>query len=245
MSTKIIMVGSKGRMGQTILNLARADKNFEVVGEIDMGDDLASVINKADVVIDFSHHSTTLATAQTAAKAGKILVIGTTGHSDADKKKVLELSAKIPMIFSSNYSVGVNMLFYLTRKTAESLGESYDQEVVEMHHRMKKDSPSGTAKSLVEILCDVKKKSYDELARHGRVGDVGQRTSSEIGVHAIRGGDVVGDHTVIFATPGERLELTHKASSREAFGKGALRATQWLIGKKAGLYTMFDVLGIE
>lgn len=228
-----------------IINLANENPDFEVVGEIDMGDDLESVINDADAVIDFSHHLTTLNVAQIAAKAGKALVIGTTGHTDEEKKKVLDLSKKIPMILASNYSVGVNVLFHLTRKAAEILGEKYDQEVVEMHHRMKKDAPSGTAKTLAEILCEVKDQQYAEFAKHGRVGDTGERTTHEIGVHALRGGDVVGDHTVIFATKGERVELAHKASSREAFASGALRAAKWLAEKKAGLYTMADVLELE
>lgn len=232
-------------MGQTILQLANAGEVFDIAGEVDMGDDLSAVIDQADVVIDFSHHLATLNVAQLAAKAGKALIIGTTGHADAEKKKIVELSSKIPMIFTSNYSVGVNVLFFLTRKAAEILGENYDQEVVEMHHRMKKDSPSGTAKSLVEILCDVKNKSYAELAKHGRVGDVGPRTPSEIGVHALRGGDVVGDHTVMFATEGERVELTHKLSSRNALAGGALRAAQWLVDQKPGFYTMADVLGLK
>jgi len=156
------------------------------------------------------------------------LVIGTTGHSEAEQSKIKNQKSKIPIVWSSNYSTGVNTLFWLTRKAAEILGPAFDLEVVEMHHRLKKDAPSGTAKSLAEILADVRKQQLDDVARHGRVGIVGERTSSEIGMHSIRGGDVVGDHTVIFANTGERLELTHKASSRDTFANGALRAAQWV-----------------
>jgi 4-hydroxy-tetrahydrodipicolinate reductase len=143
-----------------------------------------------------------------------------------------------------NFSVGVNALFWLTRKAAELLGRDFDLEIVEMHHRMKKDAPSGTAKRLTEILCEVRDFWFHEHVRHGREGIVGARPPHQIGVHAIRGGDVVGDHTVIFAGRGERLELTHKASSRETFAAGALRAAQWIIGKPPGRYTMEDVLGL-
>ncbi|MFH1067088.1 MAG: 4-hydroxy-tetrahydrodipicolinate reductase [bacterium] len=245
MKIKMIMVGAQGRMGQTILRLAKQNPDFEVAGEVDMGDNLASVVNKADVVIDFSHHSATVDVAQTTAKAGKTLVIGTTGHSDAAKKAVLDCGKQIPLIFASNYAVGVNILFYLTRHVAEVIGDSFDQEIIEMHHRMKKDAPSGTAKTLAEILCEVQGRSYADDVRHGRVGEPGERTKREIGMHALRGGDVAGDHTVIFAADGERLELTYRASSRDAFATGALRAAKWLIGKPAGVYSMFDVLGLK
>jgi 4-hydroxy-tetrahydrodipicolinate reductase len=149
------------------------------------------------------------------------------------------------MVWSSNYSTGVNTLFWLTRKAAEILGPDFDLEVVEMHHRLKRDAPSGTAKSLAEILAQVRKLQLNEAARHGRHGIVGERTPGEIGVHSIRGGDVVGDHTVIFANTGERVELTHKASSRETFANGALRAALWAVKQKPGLYDMQDVLGLK
>ena len=148
-------------------------------------------------------------------------------------------------MLASNYSTGVNTLFWLTRKAAEILGPDFDLEVVEMHHRLKKDAPSGTAKSLAQVLADVRHLQLEEAARHGREGIVGERTRNEIGVHSIRGGDVVGDHTVIFANNGERVELTHKASSRETFANGALRAAQWVVGQKPGLYDMQDVLGLK
>ena len=149
------------------------------------------------------------------------------------------------MVLSSNYSTGVNTLFWLTRKATEILGTDYDLEVLEMHHRLKKDAPSGTAKSLAEILADVRKQQLSKVARHGREGIVGERTAEEIGIHSIRGGDVVGDHTVVFATNGERVELTHKASSRDTFANGALRAAAWVVKQKPGVYDMQDVLGLR
>ena len=158
--------------------------------------------------------------------------------------KIRQAANSIPIVFAPNFSVGVNTLFWLTRKAAEILGPGFDLEVVEMHHRLKKDAPSGTAKRLAEILTEVRKLDYHTDARHGRHGIVGERTDAEIGVHAIRGGDVVGDHTVIFATAGERVELTHKASSRETFARGAIRAAKWAAGKAPGLYDMQDVLGL-
>ncbi len=172
------------------------------------------------------------------------MVVGTTGHTEAERQELLALGGEIPLVWSSNFSTGVNVLFWLTRKAAEVLGPDYDLEIVEMHHRLKKDAPSGTARTLAQILVDVRRGQLDKLLRHGRAGMVGERSATEIGMHSIRGGDVVGDHTIIFAAPGERVELTHKASSRETFASGALRAAQWVVGKKAGIYDMQDVLGL-
>ena len=243
--TKIIIIGSKGRMGQALVACAKKIHGLEIVAEIDQGDDLATVISKCDVVIDFSAHAATVAVAKLCAKHKKGLVIGTTGHTDTDTFEIKQNKAKIPIVWASNFSTGVNTLFWLTRKAAEILGPDFDLEVVEMHHRLKKDAPSGTAKSLAEILADVRKLHLDHAARHGRHGIVGERTLGEVGIHSIRGGDVVGDHTVIFANVGERVELTHKASSRDTFANGALRAAQWLVKQKPGLYDMQDVLGLK
>lgn len=242
---KLVINGSKGRMGQTIIGLAKQDAGFSVVGEVDLGGDIDAVAAKADVIIDFSLHNATLAAARAAAKNKTALVIGTTGHTPDEKKQVLGMTRDIPVVWAANYSTGVNTLFYVTRKVAEILGPGFDQEIIEMHHRLKKDAPSGTAERLAQILAEVKQKQLKELARHGRVGIVGERTRDEIGIHAIRGGDVVGDHTVIFAAPGERVELAHKASSRETFARGSLRAAKWIVGKPAGLYDMQDVLGLK
>jgi 4-hydroxy-tetrahydrodipicolinate reductase len=243
--TKIIITGSKGRMGQMLLNCAARIPELEVVGTIDQGDDLGAVIDRADAVIEFSFHSATLGIAEVCARHRKAIVIGTTGHSADEKAKIVALKSQIPMVMASNFSTGVNTLFWLTRKAAEILGPNFDLEVVEMHHRLKKDAPSGTATTLLEILADVRKLQLEDALRHGRKGITGERTQNEIGIHALRGGDVVGDHTVIFAATGERVELTHKASSRETFAHGALRAAQWVVPQTPGLYDMQDVLGLK
>ncbi|SRR5581483_3893332 len=243
--TKIIITGSKGRMGRALVACAARNPELVVAGQIDAGDDLKTVIDAGDVVIDFSSHNATPGIAALCAERGKAMVIGTTGHSDAGKSQITNLKSKIPIVLASNFSTGVNTLFWLTRKAAEILGPDFDLEVVEMHHRLKKDAPSGTATTLVEILADARKLQLKQSLRHGREGIVGERTASEIGMHSLRGGDVVGDHTVIFATNGERVELTHKASSRETFANGALRAAQWVVKQKPGLYDMQDVLGLK
>ncbi|HET7626451.1 MAG TPA: 4-hydroxy-tetrahydrodipicolinate reductase [Verrucomicrobiae bacterium] len=242
---KIIITGSNGRMGRALLACAANIPELQVVGQIDQGGNLAAVIGQADVVIDFSSHSATPGIAQLCAENKKALVIGTTGHSDAEQSEIKNQKSKIPIVWSANYSTGVNTLFWLTRKAAEILGPDFDLEVVEMHHRLKKDAPSGTAKSLAEILADVRHRQLESVVRHGRVGIIGERTREEIGIHSIRGGDVVGDHTVIFANTGERVELTHKASSRDTFANGALRAAQWVVNQKPGIYDMQDVLGLR
>jgi len=243
--TKIIITGTKGRMGHALAACAKKLNTLEIVGQVGHGDDLASVISKGDVVVDFSMHSATPGIAELCAKNKKAMVIGTTGHSDAEKKAISNFQSAISMVWASNFSTGVNTLFWLTRKAAEILGPDFDLEIVEMHHRLKKDAPSGTAETLAGILADVRNLQLDKAARHGRTGVVGERTQAEIGIHSIRGGDVVGDHTVIFANTGERLELTHKASSRETFANGALRAALWVVKQKPGIYNMQDVLGLK
>lgn len=243
--TKLIITGAKGRMGRALVAGAERNPDLQVVGQIDLDSDLAHVIKDGDVAIDFSFHDATLAIARICADHGKALVIGTTGHSPEDKSQISSFKSRIPIVWASNYSTGVNTLFWLTRKAAEILGPGFDLEVIEMHHRLKKDAPSGTATTLAEILAEVRKQQLKEVIRHGRHGIVGERTSTEIGMHSLRGGDVVGDHTVVFAANGERLELTHKASSRETFAAGALRAAQWIVKQKPGLYDMQDVLGLK
>ncbi len=243
--TRVLINGSKGRMGQSLLTCAASMPDIQVIAGVDVGDELIAAIHECDVVIDFSFHSVTPRVARLCVEKHKALVVGTTGHSEADKAVLREAAGVIPMVWASNFSTGVNTLFWLTRKAAEILGPSFDLEVVEMHHRLKKDAPSGTATTLLEILGEARKVQLDKALRHGRHGIVGERTSSEIGVHALRGGDVVGDHTVIFATQGERVELTHKASSRDTFANGALRAAQWIVGKHPGIYDMQDVLGLK
>jgi len=242
---KVIINGYKGRMGQALVNCAPQHRGLELAGKVDAGDDFAAIIGQSDVVIDFSSHAATVDVAALCARHKKALVIGTTGNSDTDTFEIRRLAKEIPMVWASNFSTGVNTLFWLTRKAAEILGPDFDLEVIEMHHRLKKDAPSGTAKTLAEILAEVRKLKLNEAARHGREGIVGERTQSEIGVHSIRGGDVVGDHTVVFANTGERVELTHKASSRDTFANGALRAAEWVVRQKPGIYDMQDVLGLK
>lgn len=242
---RLLINGAKGRMGQTLVACAKEEPRLEIVAQVDVGDDFNGAIAQCDAVVDFSHHSTIEPVLARCLEGRKTLVIGTTGHTDDQIAAIRHAAAMIPIVFAPNYSVGVNTLFWLTRKASEILGPSFDLEVIEMHHRLKKDAPSGTAKRLAEILAEARALDYAKDARHGRHGIVGERTDGEIGVHAIRGGDVVGDHTVIFAANGERVELTHKASSRETFAHGALRAALWAAGQPAGLYDMQDVLGLK
>jgi 4-hydroxy-tetrahydrodipicolinate reductase len=243
--TKIIITGSRGRMGQTLISCAPRFPELQVVGKVDVGDLIEPLLDGADVVIDFSFHNATAGIAELCAAHQRALVIGTTGHTDEEKQRILRCADNLPVVWASNYSTGINTLFWLTRKAAEILGPSFDLEIVEMHHRMKKDAPSGTAMTLAEILGAVRGEQLEDVLVHGRKGIVGERTSKEIGMHSIRGGDVVGDHTVIFAGNGERVELSHKASSRETFANGALRAALWVASQKPGLYNMQHVLGLE
>jgi 4-hydroxy-tetrahydrodipicolinate reductase len=242
---RILINGSKGRMGAALLAAIDENPALTLSAAVDIGDDLATGIACSDAIIDFSHHTVITSVLDACTANKRTLVIGTTGHSNEEIAAIKKASSAIPIVFAPNYSVGVNTLFWLTRKAAEILGPSFDLEVVEMHHRLKKDSPSGTAKRLAEILAEVRKLKYDNDVRHGRFGIVGERTPNEIGMHAVRGGDVVGDHTVVYAAIGERVELTHKASSRDTFARGALRAAEWAHGKPAGLYDMQDVLGLH
>ncbi len=245
MPLRLLINGARGRMGQALIACAARDPELEVSGKADDSSAFASAIGDCDAVIDFTHAPVTVGVTAACQAAGKPLVIGTTGHDDAQRAAIVAGAAHIPIVFAPNFSVGVNTLFWLTQKAAEILGPEFDLEVVEMHHRLKKDSPSGTARRLAEILAEVRNLNYAKDVRHGREGMVGERTPVEIGMHAIRGGDVVGDHTVIYANVGERVELTHKASSRDTFANGALRAAKWALNREPGLYDMQDVLGLR
>lgn len=243
MPLKLLLNGSRGRMGVAIAAIAEGN-DATIVSSCDAGDDPSADIAKCEAIIDFSFHEVTLGMAELAV-ANKIpLVIGTTGHTTGEKAQILSIvEGKIPVVWAGNYSVGVNTLNYLTRKAAGILGERYEPEVLEMHHHHKKDAPSGTAERLIDIL----KESYDlddEQVVHGREGLVGARPRQEIGVHAIRGGDIVGEHTVYFCGDGERIELTHRATDRKIFAQGAVRAAHWAVGQKPGVYNMEDVLGL-
>lgn len=212
-------------MGRAIAAAVEKDPSLTIAAEVEQRDAL-ELLQKCEVVIDFSAADATETICQACAQQGKPLVLGTTGHSAAQKNAVAAAARKIPLVFAANFSVGVNVLFALTRRAAELLGSDFDLDVIELHHRMKKDAPSGTAKRLLEILQEV------------RGGD------RAIAAQSIRAGDIVGEHTVLFAGAGERLELTHRAASRETFAAGALRAARWAITQPPGLYSMEDVLGL-
>lgn len=233
-------------MGQALLQAAAAAPNVHVAATHDVGEDLDAAFQKAACVIDFTVHSFTPQVIDAALRHRTSLVIGTTGHTEAERALIQQAAETLPVVFASNYSVGVNTLFWLTRQAARILGqERFDIEVTEMHHRHKIDAPSGTARTLLEILNTETGTSYENDVAHGRVGNIGPRKPREIGMHTLRGGDVVGDHTVIFAADGERVELSHKASSRLTFAAGAVHAAVWLQDKPAGLYDMQDVLGLK
>jgi 4-hydroxy-tetrahydrodipicolinate reductase len=239
---RVLLVGSAGRMGQAILEAAKEDKGIDIVAMCDKGDAMEPAISHSNVIIDFSHAEAITDICGLASSHKQALVVGTTGHSPDQRTEIAKCASSVPVVLSSNFSVGVNALFWLTRKASELLGPAFDAEILEMHHRLKKDAPSGTAVTLAEIL---KAQRGIQTLRHGREGQVGERPQAEIGVHSLRGGDIVGDHTVIFAGTGERLELTHRASSRHTFAQGALRAARWVKGRAPGLYSMEDVLGLN
>jgi 4-hydroxy-tetrahydrodipicolinate reductase len=233
-------------MGQALMQAVAADPDSTVTATHDVGQDLDAAVQMADCIIDFTVHSFTANVIDAALRHGTRLVIGTTGHTDAERDLIRKAAEKLPIVFASNYSVGVNTLFWLTRHAARILTQDrFDIEVTEMHHRHKIDSPSGTARTLLEILNEETGTSYKDDVTHGRLGNIGPRPSRQIGMHTLRGGDVVGDHTVMFAADGERIELTHKASSRLTFAAGAVRAAKWLESQAPGLYDMQDVLGLK
>jgi 4-hydroxy-tetrahydrodipicolinate reductase len=223
---RVLLIGAKGRMGKEIVDLAKGDPSIEIVARCDLGDPIEPTMKNCDVAVDFSHANVVEGICRASLQHRRPLVVGTTGHS-VEQRGVIEKAAEsVSIVFASNFSVGVNALFALTRNAAAILQPEFNVEIIETHHKLKKDAPSGTAKTLAEIL------------RQARKSD------SEIQIQSIREREVVGEHTVIFNGPGERLELTHRASSREIFARGALRAAQWIIGKSPGLYTMEDVLGL-
>ena len=221
---QVLLIGAAGRMGKTVLELAQGDRDIELAAQCDLDDSIELAMKNCDVAIDFSQADSIEEICSAALKYGKPLVIGTTGHSQHQRKTIEETAHSVPIVLASNFSVGVNVLFWLTQNAAEFLRGDFNPEIVETHHKMKKDAPSGTAKTLAEILKAVRK--------------------SEIPIESIREGDVVGEHAVIFSGPGESLELTHRAANRGIFAGGALRAAKWIINKPPGLYSMQNVLGL-
>jgi len=243
---QLLVTGKSGRMGQAVIQAAGQEPAVLVSATHDAGENLAAAIAQANTVIDFTIHKFTRELLDAALKNGTHLVIGTTGHTDEERAAIREAGKTLPIVYAPNFSVGVNTLFWLTRKAAQILTQDrFDIEVTEMHHRHKIDAPSGTARRLLEILNEETGTSYENDIAHGRFGNVGPRPPREIGMHTLRGGDVVGDHTVMFAADGERVELTHKASSRMTFAAGAVRAAVWLYDKPPGIYDMQDVLGLK
>lgn len=266
--TKIAIIGAAGRMGQALLRCAKPMADVQVVAAVEQAGsplackdpglfagigetglsitvDLAAAVKAADVVIDFSFHEVVPQTARLAAQQGRAMVLGTTGLSPEERSAVEQASRSIPIVWAPNMSLGVNLLFALVQQAGKALGVEYDVEIVEAHHRFKRDAPSGTALRLGEKVAEGRGQTFKDVAVFGREGLGGERPRGEIGIHAVRAADIIGDHSVLFATDGERVEISHRATSRDAFAKGALRAALWLSGRKPGLYDMQDVLGLK
>jgi len=250
---KIVVNGALGRMGRRVIACAADDPDVEVVGAVDLMEhdgtphvtaDLAAAVTGADVVVDFTSHIGVPATIALVSNAGVPLVIGTTGLTRDEQSALEKAAARVPIVYAPNMSVGVNLLFRVVGEVAKTLGRGYDVEIVEAHHNQKKDAPSGTAKKLAENIAAALGRDLAADGVYGREGITGAREPSEIGVHAVRAGDIVGEHTVLFAGPGERIEISHRAHSRDTFARGALRAAKWIVGKPAKLYSMLDVLGL-
>lgn len=243
---KVAILGAAGRMGQMLVKLAEADAHLEVVAQIDVAPGFdSSWPTGTEAVVDFSFHTAVAPSVEKAAADGIAYVIGTTGLTAEEQARVDACTSKIPIVQAANYSLGVNLLLDLVKRAASVLGPQYDIEVVEMHHRHKKDAPSGTALMLANAASAGRGVKLDDVACYGRNGLVGERPEGEIALHALRGGSVVGDHTVMFAGDVERVEITHKAQGREAFAAGALRAALWAVGRAPGKYEMRDVLGFD
>lgn len=241
---KIAVAGASGRMGQSIIqSIEQSDKTTLGV-TLDKGDDLNSVIDQFDVLVDFTRPEATLDYLAVCVSAGKSMVIGTTGFDDAGLQMIKDAGTKIPVVFAPNMSVGVNLSLKLLEMAAKVIGEESDIEIVEAHHRHKVDAPSGTALKMGEVVANALGRDLSKCAVYGREGIEKPRDRQTIGFSTIRGGDVVGEHTVSFFMEGERVEITHKASSRMTFANGAIRASAWLQGKPAGLYSMQDILDI-
>lgn len=265
---KLTVCGAAGRMGSRIIALSKENEELKLVGAIEskanpklgldagvvagvgemnvkITDKLEKVIGDTDVVINFTSPEATLEHLEIVKKNKKSIVIGTTGFSNEQIAKIQKAAQKIPIVLSPNMSIGVNLLFKILKDVAKVLGDDYDIEIIEAHHRMKKDAPSGTAIKMAKVIAEAVGRNFDEVAVYARKGIIGERTKKEIGIQTVRAGDIVGEHTVLFGGLGERIEIIHKASSRDTFARGALKAAVWLYGKSAGIYDMGDVLGIK
>lgn len=265
--TKICMVGAAGRMGRRIIALTDEDNDAvnssaleydgcsflgmdsgEVAAgqknNVNISTDFQDAAEFSDVFIDFTGAEPTMANLDKYRKAGKPLVIGSTGLTLEQQNKLKELSTDIPILFSPNMSLGVNLTFKVLEMVSKAIGETYDIEIVESHHRMKKDAPSGTAVKMAEVIADTLGRDLEEVGVYCRKGIIGERTDKEIGIQTIRAGDIVGEHTVMFCAQGERIEITHRAHTRDTFAKGAISAAKWLKDKPNGFYNMYDVLGL-
>ena len=229
-------------MGQTISSLAD-ELDIEIVAAVDLGDDPSEGMSECDVTMDFSSHDSIIPLLVRTKREQKAMVIGTTGHTDEESQAIVEASESLPIVWAGNYSIGVNLLFYLTERAAQILDRSYNPEVMELHHRFKVDAPSGTAEGLRKAIGEARKLGKNKI-RYGRGGITGERPQDEIGMHSLRGGDAVGDHTVYFVGDGERIELTHRASDRQIYAQGAVFAAKWVVERAPGLYSMRDVLGM-
>ncbi len=265
---RAIVTGAAGRMGCSIIKAIHQTEGIEVVGAIEreghpfFGKDagevagispmkvrivygLENIPDRADVVIDFTTPQATLSNLEKVASAGKAWVIGSTGFTKDEEERLRRLADKIPCVFSPNMSVGVNLLFKIIQDVAKVLGDDYDMEIIEAHHRHKKDAPSGTAMKMAHILAGALGRDLSSVGKFSRHGIIGERDRKEIGVQSIRAGDIVGDHTVMFCGAGERIEITHRAQSRDNFALGAVRAAMWIVKQKPGMYDMMDVLGLK
>ena len=265
---KVIVAGCAGRMGSRLVSLIKESTALTLVGAVEgkghlavgedagelagcgslgltVGDDLSAIIERGEVIIDFSAPAATLGHLRLAAHHRRAMVIGTTGFSPQELSELRGLAKSIPCVFSPNMSVGVNLLFKILAEMAKTLGDDYDIEVIEAHHRLKKDAPSGTALKLAEVLARAVNRDLDQVGVYARKGLIGERKRTEIGIQTIRAGDIVGDHTVIFGGLGERIEVIHRAQSRDTFVRGALRAARWLVKQPPGLYDMMDVLSLR
>jgi len=263
----VIVCGGCGKMGSTVARLVHQNKDMKLVGIIEfpshpkigkdwgiavgMGesgiivkDNLEEIIQNADQIVEFTNPQVSLKHLEIVSKHKKTMIMGTTGFSSEEIKEINKLAQGTPFLLSPNMSLGVNLLFKLVAETAAALSDDYDIEIVEAHHRFKKDAPSGTAKKLAQEIAKVKNIHLDDVAIYGREGMTGERKSGEIAIHSIRGGDITGEHTVMFTTLGERLELTHKAHSRDTFAYGTIQAIKFMEGKPTGFYEMKDVLKI-